>query len=265
MLVRIPTDSGPVFFSPVSDIPVGLLPWDCTDLYAIPYDGKSGAPVKVPDFKAADNKTVRETEASLDVTGSLSGKSIETYRGVSAERWRRRLRGEEADDRKATLHDHLRVHMPGVQVTSFDIVNLEDDSKELQIKTEWTAQGFATSAGNRLLVNPNLFSRMSATDWAPAKRQYQIDLGSNYEDAETVTIKLPVGATDVTLPSPSAMNAGPVGLFETSYQRGDGKVVASRHMRLEMHRFPVESYTGLKRWFADIAASDDKPVVISMK
>ena len=43
--------------------------------------------------------------------------------------------------------------MPGAQVTSLEIVNLEDDSKELQLKTQWEAQGFATSAGKRLIVN----------------------------------------------------------------------------------------------------------------
>ena len=122
-----------------------------------------------------------------------------------------------------------------------------------------------TSAGKRLIVNPNLFSRISAADWAPAQRKNPIDLGSNYEDDETVAIKLPEGASDVTLPPPSKMDAGPVGLYEASFERSEGKVIAKRHMRFEMHRFPVESYPGLKRWFSDMAASDEKPVVVSMK
>jgi nitrogen regulatory protein PII-like uncharacterized protein len=264
MLVRIPAEQGAVFFSPVADIPVGLLPWDCTDLYAAIYDGKMDKPIKIADFGSADNKTVRETDATLASNGKLTGQSLEHYQGVSAERWRRRLRDEDADTRKATLREHLQTNMPGAQVSSLEITNLDDESKELLVKTQWEAEGYATVAGKRLLFNPNIFSRTLATDWAPAARKYDIDLGSNYETIESLTLKLPEGAGEVTIPSVGPMNAGKVGLYELGFEKSQGKVSTRRHMRLDMHRFSSAGYSGLKHWFTDIAAADDKPVVVSM-
>lgn len=264
MLVSVPTPSGPLYFSLAADIPVGLLPWDCTDVYAVPMDGKAEAPVKIPDFKSADNRSVRETDASLAASGKLAGQSVERYQGVSAERWRRRLRDEDAEKRKATLREHLQRYIPGAQVSSVEIMNLEDDTKELLVKTQWEAEGYATVAGKRLLLNPNLFNRTATTDWAPAERKYEIDLDSNFDTLESLSLKLPEGAGEVTVPGGGSMSAGKVGTYEMNYDKAEGRISTRRHMRLDIHRFPVAAYSGLKRWFADIAASDDKPVVVQI-
>jgi hypothetical protein len=49
------------------------------------------------------------------------------------------------------------------------------------------------------------------------------------------------------------------------YEKRGNTLVLKRNMQLNVYRFPVQSYPGLKRWFGDIAAADEKPVVVQLQ
>lgn len=265
LLVKIPGADAPVFFSPASRIAVGNLPSECRGILAAPFESKVAQPVSVPDFTSVENRVVRTAEVTVDGTGTLRGEGTLVYQGVAGEPWRRRLADADAESRKDEVRDALRRFMPGTQVTSLEVVALDDDAKDLTIKVAWETEGYASVAGKRLLLNPNLFSRVDAAAWAPAERKLSIDLDGAFEQADTIVIKLPEGAKDVTLPAPSSMGAGPVGAYKAYAEKGQGTVTVKRTMRLDVYDFPeTRSYNGLRRWFGDIASADDKPIVIAL-
>ncbi len=263
-LLRIDGGRQPVYFSPASDLPAGRLPWYAQGVLGVPLDGAGDKPVEIPDFPARDDRTERSTTATLSADGRISGETGTVFRGVAGERLRRALHDLDEDGRRAYVRDRMQAWIPGLQVTSLELRNLDDATLPFALKCGWEADGYVTAAGKRLLIDPFLFSRIRADDWPPTDRAVPVDLGAAYEVVDKLSLKLPDGVADVTVPEGRDLNAGPVGLYVTTLSAADGTLSAERHMRLDIYRFPTQSYTSLRRWFADIAASDESTVVVTL-
>jgi len=265
LIVRFRSGAKESYFCPSADLPAGTLPWNRRGVLALPYDGKAEAPVEIADFSAAENRRMREVSARIDAEGRLAGESTFRCSGISAERWRNRLRDLEPDERKDEVEERLQRWMPGLVLGELEIENLDHGTEELKIVSRWEVPGYGTRAGKRLLVNLHLFDRVATDDWAADERSTLIDLGERYAARDVVTLELPPGALRVDLPDKAIYNAGPVGIYKAVYRQQGNQLTAERQMRLDRYWFPVESYAGLRRWFTDIAAADDDAVAIEMQ
>lgn len=265
-LVRYSGDKGAEYASLFENVPAGVLPAEARGVWAMALDGVSDGPSLLPDFTAADNRASRVVRATLSADGSLVGEFEARFSGVWADRWRDHLDGRSPDDQKSWIQEQLRSYAGGLVLQTTEVSSAVDGSRDLVVKAGFRAEGYATGAGKRLLVNANLLSRVSAADWSAAERKTAVDLDGAYESTDTVLMTLPAEAADAVVPAPPAnYDAGNVGKFTASYERRDRVVVLSRLMHLNVYRFPASAYAGLKHWFGDIAAMDDRPVVVTLK
>ncbi len=265
MIVRMKSGKEELFFSPASDLPVGNLPWDRRGILGMPYDGVSVAPIEIPDFGPEDNRSMNIVNGSLDEAGTLSGTSTQTYSGVAAERWRNRLKNLNDEEQKDKIENRLQRWMPGLHATSVKIDNLEMPSKDLTVVTKWEVEQYGTMAGSRLMVNLNLFSRISAASWPDTPRQTDLDLGERFETYDRITVAVPPGVVKVDTPKDKNMGINGVGLYKSTCGWQGNKLVTTRQMRLARYWYPPESYAGLRQFFLDIATADDSPIVIQLK
>jgi hypothetical protein len=266
MVVRIPDGSGGhLFFSPAADVHVTKLPFDCSGVAAFLLDGEAEQPVPLPDFRPQDNQTRRMVRATLSAEGNLAATSTETYRGIIAEYWRGRLVDETEQERRDRIERSLQDDLPGLVLNSVEISNLEDSAEDLVFKCDWEIEGFATVAGKRLIFNPNLFERAAVADWAPETREFDIDLKWNREVIDTLMFRLPDGVTEVTAAEPLDLTLDPIGTHQASYEHRGTMLVAKRHHRLAFYRIPAKYYPDLRRWYSQIAAVDEKPVVLELE
>jgi hypothetical protein len=267
LMVRIPDGrGGTTFFTPSSEQDVKRLPFDFSGILAFPLDGEAAQPVPVPDFKAVQNQTRRMVRATLHPDGKLEGKSTETFAGVAAERWGNRLRDDSEDERRERIERSLQRALPGLALNSLEITGLEEGAKRISFKCEWEVEGFATVAGSRLIFNPNLFGKLAADDWASETREYDIDLGANYETQDTFMLRMPENVAEVTVADPISLTADPpVGLHEASYTFRGETLVVKRHHRIDIYRIPAKYYGDVRQWFSQIAATDEKPAVVELQ
>ncbi len=266
LMVRIPDGAGgELYFSPATDSHVSERPYECTGVLVFPLDGVAEAPVAVADFTAADNRTARSVRGELSPDGTLTATSTENYYGVSASRWRSWLKQDSEEEQRDRVLASLNRYLPELVLDSFEVEGLDDPDGKLTITSTFTVDRFASVAGKRLIFNPNLFSRTSSADWAPETRAYDIDLRMNRDTADTLMLKLPEGFKDIQTPDRVSYPAKPVGLYETDYQQQGQMLIAKRHARVDMYRIPAQYYDGLRRWFVDIAAADEKPIVVELQ
>jgi hypothetical protein len=266
VLIRFPGEGGPAYMTFVEDIPAGVLPPDARGVWAMPMDGKAAAPELLPDATAGDDRAIRAVTATLGADGSLSGELTATYHGVWATRWREALRARSDDARTTWLTDRFRRFAAGLTLQDVEIRGLADDGADLVVKAKLNVAGYATTAGRRLLVNANLLGRELSGDWSATERKTPVDLGEAYETIDTIMLTLPPEAADAAVPTPPAdYNAGNVGRYTASYERRGNAVILTRTMRLDLYRFKTDGYAGLRHWFGDIAAMDDRPVIVSLK
>ncbi len=266
VLVRYAGEKGPEYMSPSLDIRAGLLPRQARGVWAMPLDGTSSAPLLLPDYPASENRATRILRGSVDAAGRLAGEVQLSMAGLRGNDVRQALGARDAEERTAWVRDLAQRFLPGAQVSEPSFENLDDDRKNLVVKAKVTADHFATIAGKRMIANLNAFERQRAADWAAPARRYPVDLGGAYETLDTIMLSLPPEAADVTVPSPPATyDAGNVGRYTAAYEKRDLVVILERTMRLDVYRFPASAYAGLKHWFGDIAAMDDRPVVVTLR
>jgi hypothetical protein len=264
-LVKIETDQGPVYFSPVSDMQVGLLPWDCTGVLAVPAEEEVTEPMLIPDLPADRNRVVTKTEAQLQPDGTLVADTTLTYEGAAAELMRRKLKDLDPDTRRLRLQQRLGVHLEEIDLQTVEIEHLTDFEKDLTVTCHWVGPRYARRAGSRLLINPNLFARVDSEDWASPTRQFAIDFERAYERIDELIVELPDGVTKIQPPGQADLNAGAVGFYKVRNEAGAEQLKATRHMRLNLYRLPASSYDGLRKWFGAIASADERVAVISIE
>ncbi|HEX6853171.1 MAG TPA: hypothetical protein VF139_17380, partial [Candidatus Polarisedimenticolaceae bacterium] len=167
--------------------------------------------------------------------------------------------------RKLAILDELREGVPGAEIDTLAVEGMGDPTKDLVIRATWRAAAYASAAGARRILLPNVRTREGAHAWSVTERPWPVDLGEASEVFDTVFLRLPKGVKDVALPGPKArLAAGPVGTYESQTERRGEVVVATRRMTLHLYRFPASSYPDLRRWFSDIAAADDRPLVVTL-
>jgi hypothetical protein len=265
MLVKIETDQGPVHFSPVSDMEVGLLPWDCTGVLAVPVEEDVTEPVLIPDMPAERNRIVTETKAQLKPDGTLVADTTLTYHGAAAELMRRKLRNLAADERRLRMQRRLGEHLEEIDLQTLEIEHLSDFVEPLELTCHWVGPRYARKAGDRLLVNPNLFARVDSQNWASPERQFAIDFERAYDRIDKLVLDLPDAATKIQPPGQADLNAGAVGYYKAQVEAGADELTFERHMRLNLYRLPASSYSGLRKWFGAIASADERMAVISLQ
>ncbi len=264
VLVRFEGTKGPTFFSPASRIAVGQLPWDCTGILAVPFVEGAAGPIPIPDAKAGDNKTRRKAKVKLLDNGDIEGETTNRYSGVAAELVRRRLRDRDDASQRARVQSWLRVHMPGLSLSSLELEGIDEADGEVVVKVGFTVEGYGVQAGKRLLVNPFLFSRILTEDWAEETRAYPVSLGVASHEIEEIQFELPEGVTEAAPPGLADLNAGPAGYYKSTVNRRGTTLVAKRQMRLNMYAYAAEQYPQLRGWFLAIAEADDRPIVVTM-
>lgn len=264
-VVRMTGEGGAAWLVPSSSLPAGQIPWSFRGVLAAVGDGAATAPVPIPDFKASDNRTTRTSYATLAADGSLAAEETETFTGIAAARWRGRLESRDDAGRREAVLAALRESVPGAELDTVAFDGLDDPKRDLVVRSTWRAPAYASAAGARRILLPNLRTRESAADWSATDRPFPVDLGEASEVHDTVFFRLPGGVKDVTLPGPkSRLAAGPVGTYESEFERRGDVVVATRRMVLNLYRFPATAYPDLRRWFSDIAAADDRPLVVTL-
>lgn len=261
-LVRLP-ESGTVF-SPAAKLPVGSLPAFASGVVALPLDGESKGPIRLPALSASANASTRMANLELGADGTLSGKVTMSLRGPTASEWRDRLEELDEERAKTTLADALDATMTGCRVTGLEMNNLEDHGKPLVLVADVVAEGYATAAGRRALVNPNVFDRVATSDWAAESRVTPIDMGMPFRTEDTVTIKIPDGVTSIQAPGPGTFDAGAAGRYTVTYEQRGPYIVTKRSFQLEQTQYQPQAWSSIRQWFSDMATQDEQPLVLEM-
>ena len=92
-----------------------------------------------------------------------------------------------------------------------------------------------------------------------------IELGNPYLHEESVVFKLPDGTVSARHPANATMNAGDAGSYDTSFAGKGNVILCGRKLRISTSRFPAANWAPLRKWFLDMAANDDEPIVIELR
>ena len=264
VMLRLPGETGPIYWAPAEDLPVGLVPYQARGVIGIPYSADDKERPLVFPLPAADERVVSSfTRGTLDAEGTLAAETTWTYAGEAAAARRAALRGREPKQRVELFERELRAAgTKTAAVIDADVPALDDAAPALKIVVRWRAEGFARRVGTRIFLPVLPTTAIAPEAWAATGRRNDVDMGAPAVRTDATSITLPAGYAPQLPPRVSL--AGPASRFELEVQSpAPGRIEAKRTLRRDQPLFPAAQWSALRDFH--LKASEAETALVALE
>ncbi|HKD81897.1 MAG TPA: DUF3857 domain-containing protein [Candidatus Angelobacter sp.] len=258
-------DGKDVFLDPGTPLcPFGLLSWQHNATQGIrqtPEGGTALAPTPGASYKDALSKHVGWLTLSED--GSAKGKIGVAWAGEEA--LVRRISGLKTDaaGRKKDLEDELTALLPNGSSVHLDTASGWDDS-EAQLTANFTVEipSYASSAGKRLLVPPDLFRTRTRQPFSQGERKNPVYFNYPFYAADETHITYPEGFHVESIPDTQPVQTG-FSLYTVRHTASGNTIVFSRDFGMAALGFQQKDYPDLRKFYSAVATGDSQPLLLT--
>jgi hypothetical protein len=223
-----------------------------------------GELVELPLLPPTTNRQIREARFALGSDGSLRGAVREIRWGNPATVRREQIHdATSANSLDTVLESFLSRFVPGSVLISSSAQNLDDKDGNLILDYQFTAQNYAQSVGNLLLVRPRIMGEAGnmVLEDETKPRKYPVDLRATEAISDSFEIVIPPGYVVDELPPP--LNADYPFASYTSKVESDGKVLHyTRMYQVKSVVVPTERLADLKKFYEEVAKDENNSAVL---
>lgn len=239
--------------------PAGYIGGGTGNRFAVAVDENGGTLIRTPRYGMNENLQVRKVAATIDEAGNLTAVIKTNYGAEQQDRLHSIINGLS----KEKLMEFLK---EDIDLATYDVrsFNYKEERKAVPVIAETldlVADNYATVTGKRLFVIPNIITRTHRKLAAAEERKFDIKLGFEYKDIDTVEIELPKGYTPEAIPQDVLINS-PFGKYSSSVKLKDNKIIYYRSMEHNSGRFPAKVYGDLVKFYETIYKADRNKVVL---
>lgn len=237
----------------------GYLGSGTEDRYAVAVDENGGSLVRTPKYGLKENLQLRKINADLDEEATLKLRARTRYFALQQDAINNLINNLSKDKVKESLHEQL-------DFATYDIGNFEYKENKSSLPSieeslNITVSNYATVTGKRLFINPNIMTRTHRKLSAGEERKYDIELGWEYRDVDTVEINLPSGYSTESMPADVSISSK-FGKYNCSVKLQGNQLVYYRSMEHYSGRFPARDYADLVKFYETIYKADRNKVVL---
>lgn len=218
-----------------------------------------GKLVSTPLYKLNDNVQVRNILAILDEEATLRVKVNTLYKGMQQDDLQMMINDLSKDKVKEVLHEQL--DFSTYDISSFNYKENKSSLPSVEESLNITVNNYATITGKRLFIIPNVMTRAHRKLSADVERKYEIQLGYEYKDIDTVEIEIPKGYIAEAIPQNVKIESK-FGKYNASVKLVDNKITYYRHYEHYSGRFPATDYAELVKFYEAIYKADRNRVVL---
>lgn len=171
----------------------GELRWQEENSWAVISDSENMIKLLTPGSAARDNVTTREADLVMDADGSLNGTVNIRLQGQPAVRWRLENRKELQADIEKSIRSEFVDRVPAAELESLAIENQRKPGQPLVISYKLKIPQFATSAGDRQFLVPNVFEAGAKPRYASEHRTQPYFYPYSHQIHDVIRITLPEG------------------------------------------------------------------------
>ena len=218
-----------------------------------------GKVVTTPVYRIKDNLQIRNIKAVLDEDATLRVKSNSSYKGMHQDDLQMMINGLSKDKVKESLHEQL--DFATYNINDFKYIEIKSALPAIEESLDITVNNYATITGKRLFIVPNIMTRTKRKLSADVERKYDIQLGFEYKDIDTVEIELPKGYFPEAVPQDVSI-VSKFGKYNSSVKLTGDKITYYRSYEHNSGRFPAKDYTELVKFYETIYKADRNKVVL---
>lgn len=253
-----------LFFDPTDEwTPFGSLRGELQANYGLLITDDGGELIKLPQLPADLSGVVRTAKLTLSPSGTLSGDFVELRKGDYATQQRAYLKSVPKDaDRIKFLESLISHSLPAFQITKATLVNLNQTDQPFGYEYSLTAQNYAKTAGNLLLVRPRVVgSDSSSLLETQEPRRYPVEFEGPWKNSDTIEIAIPAGYEVDDLPP--AMDADySFASYHSKTEASGNTLKYTRTFEVKELSVPVSKVDDLKKLYRIIAGDERNTAVL---
>jgi hypothetical protein len=240
-------------------MPAGYLGDFTSDRYALLIDENGGKLIRTPKYGLKENIEIRRVKASLDNDATLFISAVTHYGGLQQDMYHQVINGLTPDKVKEFLHEQL--DFATYDITKFNYKENKSSLPAIEESLEIVVSNYANITGKRLFIIPNVMTRTHRKLPADSARKYDLELGFEYRDIDSVEIRLPEGYTAESVPQDVTVNS-PFGKYHCSVKIIDNSIFYYRSIEHYGGRFPAKDYPELVKFYDAIYKADRNKIVL---
>jgi hypothetical protein len=226
---------------------------------ALLIDENGGKLVRTPKYGLNENLRKRAVKAKLGPDGTLLVKADTRYVGMQQDDIHAMINQLSKEKVKEYLHEQL--DFSTYDINRFDYKELKTALPAIDETLDITVSNYATITGKRLFIVPNVMTRSTRKLSQDSTRKYDIELGFEFKDVDSVEIEIPEGYTTESLPQPVTIK-NKFGSYCAAVKFKDNKLYYYRAIEQNSGRFPAGDYGDLVQFYNEVYKSDRGRVVL---
>lgn len=243
-------------------LPAGYLGDFTGNRYALITDETGGTMVRTPTYKKEQNRQDRYIRATVNADGLTTIKATTKYTGLQQDDLQTLNATESKDKMQKMLRS--RFELPTYEVNNFVYKAKPGNIPELEEELEINVEGYAQITGKRLFLVPNLLTQSGRKYNADTARNFEVYLGYDYIDTDTVIIDLPAGYEPENLPKPVEIKSK-FGDYSSKTTVEQQKLIYVRSVSQNSGFYPPAAFEELRQYYQAIQKADRAKVVLVKK
>lgn len=254
LLIFDPTDS---------ETPMGDLPYYLQGSLALVDSKLSTELVRMPITPPEMNKLERTAMLQLLPDGAIAGQIKENAKGQTAASFRTQFKQLSKPEYHGMIERWLTAGATSARLNKIEPSDNVTDG-EFTLNVEFSAKAYGQLMQDRLLVfKPAVVSRRESLSLTAAQRKHPVVLRANAY-SEVVKVQLPSGFEVDELPDPVKLETA-FGTYTTSYEVVGSELVFKRQLSQRATTIPAAQYDVVRKFFENIRAAENAPVVLARK
>ncbi len=260
VILSVPLQTDTIWLECTSQTkPAGYLGDFTCDRFALMIDENGGKLVRTPKYGVKQNLQLRRIKATLDAEATLSILSVTKYEGLQQDLYHELIHSLSKDKVKEFLHEEL--DFATYDINSFDYKENKTSMPVVEETLDILVSNYATITGKRLFITPNIMTRTHRKLQADEERKFDLELGMEYNDIDSVEINIPAGYSAESMPQDVSV-VSKFGKYNSSVKLIGNQLFYYRNIEQYGGRFPAKDYTDLVKFYESIYKADRSKVVL---
>ncbi len=264
MIVKHPKLGRLLIFDPTDPYtPLGDLPDHEQNSFALIEASANGDLIRVPQNAPEANLDTLTVEAEVMPDGSIKAKLSNEMTGHVGSRVRGYRAELPAAEFEKYIHRWLARSATGMQVAGLTFKDDRDQGR-FRVEADLAVPNYAQLMQGRLMmINPSLIERRSQVSVLQPTRRTPLEIEAE-SYTETLKFKLPAGFAMDELPENLTLESA-YGTYLMKCEATPTEVIITRRLKLLPAVIPPEDYAGVRKFFGQIGAAEQTPIVLVKK
>ncbi|WP_241480633.1 DUF3857 domain-containing protein [Psychroserpens mesophilus] len=220
---------------------------------------EGGKIVHTKVYKTEDNLLDTKAIINVDDSGNITAEVVSKSYGTQY--------GQHDGKENLSVKDQILAykdywsHINGLDVSEMNYVN-DKDSIVFTETVKVSAERYAAKAGNRLLLQPNLFNRLDSAPTRYDERTLPFEVDRGFVDTDSYEIKLPNTLQIEALMNPVSIE-NKFGTYKASItQISEDTLLYQREFTMNKGNYTKEEYEAFRAFWLDVVKYDKSKIVL---